>query len=104
MGGISAQFQAASRLQMPLRNNQRLELCLQGHAGTVPMNMRKDPMAAAAEIIHWIEKRCGGGRFARVVEGVQAEDNLMCTTGNINLWPNAFNVIPGSANFTLDIR
>ena len=61
-------------------------------------------MAAAAEIISWVERRCGGGRFTPGGGDVKPEDNLMCTTGNINLWPNAFNVIPGSANFTLDIR
>lgn len=61
-------------------------------------------MAAAAEVISWVEKRCGGGRYPSSSGNVDPEDNLMCTTGNINLWPNAFNVIPGSANFTLDIR
>ena len=68
------------------------------------MGMRRDPMAAAAEVIHWIEKRCGGGKYGTDGSTVDGKDNLMCTTGNINLWPNAFNVIPGSANFTLDIR
>ena len=61
-------------------------------------------MAAAAEVISWVERRCGGGRYTSGGGGVSPKDNLMCTTGNIQLWPNAFNVIPGSANFTLDIR
>jgi allantoate deiminase len=34
----------------------------QGHAGTVPMALRKDAMAAAAEVYVTIEKICGGGR------------------------------------------
>ena len=78
---------------------------LQGHAGTIPMPMRKDPMAAASEIISWVEKRCGGGSYPNPGNKAPSpEDALMCTTGSITLWPNAFNVVPGSANFSLDIR
>ncbi len=28
----------------------------------------------------------------------------MCTVGSAAIWPGASNVIPGSANFTVDIR
>ena len=78
---------------------------VQGHAGTIPMPMRKDPMAAASEIISWVERRCGGGSYPEPgVIAPSPEDALMCTTGSITLWPNAFNVVPGSANFSLDIR
>jgi hypothetical protein len=66
--------------------------------------MRKDPMAAASEIISWMEKRCGGGSYPDSLRGLSDDDNLMCTTGSITLWPNAFNVVPGSANFSLDVR
>jgi len=31
-----------------------------GHAGTVPMNLRRDAAAAAAEIVLAVEKRCNG--------------------------------------------
>ena len=78
---------------------------MQGHAGTIPMPMRKDSMAAAAELVHWVERRCGGG--AHSTEGDKhpaPEDHLVCTTGSISLWPGTFNVVPGSANFSLDIR
>ena len=61
-------------------------------------------MAAAAEAIAWMEKRCGGGSYPQPATNVSPEDNLVCTTGSISLWPNTFNVVPGSANFTLDIR
>ena len=61
-------------------------------------------MAAAAEVIAWMEKRCGGGSYPQPATNVFPEDNLVCTTGSISLWPNTFNVVPGSANFTLDIR
>lgn len=33
----------------------------QGHAGTVPMRVRRDPMAASAEIIAQLERICNGG-------------------------------------------
>jgi len=36
----------------------------QGHAGTVPMALRADPLAGAAEAVAAIERRCGGGRHA----------------------------------------
>ena len=36
---------------------------VQGHAGTVPMSLRVDALAAAAEAVAMIERRCGGGRI-----------------------------------------
>ena len=38
------------------------------------------------------------------VPGFTLEDNLVCTVGSASIWPGASNVIPGSANFTVDIR
>src|ERR1700709_255350 len=64
-----------------------------GHAGTVPMAMRRDALAGAAECITKIEELCqtdGGG--------------LVGTVGYIDAMPGATNVIPGRVNFTLDIR
>lgn len=42
----------------------------QGHAGTVPMQGRGDALAAAAEVIQLIERRCGGGPHASASEQV----------------------------------
>ena len=64
-----------------------------GHAGTVPMAMRRDALAGAAECITKIEELCrtdGGG--------------LVGTVGYIDAMPGATNVIPGRVNFTLDSR
>ena len=63
-----------------------------GHAGTVPMKLRHDALAAAAEIILAIEMR--------------ARDNpsLVATVGRIAALPGATNVIPGKASFSLDLR
>jgi allantoate deiminase len=58
-----------------------------GHAGTVPMNLRHDALAGAAELILAAEK-CGA----------------LATVGKIEVAPGASNVIPGHASLTLDVR
>ncbi|DBB00669.1 TPA: hypothetical protein ACH3X3_002344 [Trebouxia sp. C0006] len=86
---------------------------IQGHAGTVPMAIRRDPLAAAAEAINMIEEQCGGGqlpgRMQTMPNGKQAaqsiwDPSLVCTVGAISVWPGASNVIAGSTNFSVDIR
>ena len=62
------------------------------HAGTTPMNMRKDAAAAAAEIILYVENRCG-----------QAA-SLVGTVGQLQVPNGSVNVIPGACHFSLDIR
>jgi allantoate deiminase len=64
-----------------------------GHAGTVPMALRRDALAGAAECICTIEQSCRSGG-----------DGLVGTVGYINAAPGATNVIPGQAHFTIDIR
>jgi len=75
----------------------------QGHAGTVPMRLRRDPMAGAAESIHKIETIC---RKITEDEGNRGlgDDSLVCTVGSLSTWPGAVNVIPGETSFTLDVR
>jgi hypothetical protein len=70
------------------------------------MRIRQDPVAAAAEAIAMIERRCGGGSYAEAadVADFTPEENLVCTVGSLSLWPGASNVIAGSANFTVDVR
>ncbi|MSP66521.1 MAG: allantoate amidohydrolase [Alphaproteobacteria bacterium] len=63
-----------------------------GHAGTVPMTLRKDALAAAAEAILTVE------RVARSNPGVVG------TVGIVGAGPGAVNVIPGQARFTVDLR
>jgi len=81
----------------------------QGHAGTVPMVGREDSLVTAAEAITLLERRCGGGPGAPAAgtEGVmehQESDMLVCTVGEVRVWPNAPNVIPGNVQFSVDIR
>ena len=63
-----------------------------GHAGTVPMTMRHDALAAAAEMIVAIEKRCRAG------------GSLVGTVGMLEVKNGTGNVIPGEVRFTVDIR
>jgi allantoate deiminase len=64
-----------------------------GHAGTVPMAMRRDALVGAAECIVAIEEFCQSDR-----------GGLVGTVGYINAMPGATNVIPGLVSFTMDIR
>jgi allantoate deiminase len=65
-----------------------------GHAGTVPMSMRRDALAGAAEIILAVE---------RVARDSQS-DRMVATVGRIEASPGAINVIPGRAGFSLEVR
>ena len=65
-----------------------------GHAGTVPMALRHDALAGAAEIMGAVEE------IAR--QGVKA--GLVATVGEMKVRPGASNVIPGTVEFSLDVR
>jgi allantoate deiminase len=73
----------------------RLEFTFSGqanHAGTTPMNLRHDALAAAAE---WI---------LRVENLAKRTAGLVATVGFVEAKPGATNVIAGEARATLDIR
>jgi allantoate deiminase len=63
-----------------------------GHAGTTPMNLRRDALAAAAEFVVRVEST------ARRVPG------LVATVGTLSVSPGAANVIPGEVVLSLDVR
>ncbi len=65
---------------------------LASHAGTTPMNMRKDAATAAAEIVLLVERRCA-----------QASA-LVGTVGQLEVPNGSVNVIPGHCKLSLDIR
>jgi len=65
-----------------------------GHAGTVPMAIRHDAVAAAAEFIAMVEEVARNG----------VKNNLMATVGEISALPGAVNVIAKEAHLSLDIR
>ena len=63
-----------------------------GHAGTTPMNLRRDALAGAAEFVLQAEA------FAA------ARSPLVATVGTINVPSGAANVIPGETTVSLDVR
>ena len=62
------------------------------HAGTTPMHLRHDALAAAAEWITTVESLA------------LATDGLVATVGKITVEPNAGNVVPGVVLVSLDVR
>jgi allantoate deiminase len=73
----------------------RLNLTFAGqanHAGTTPMHLRRDALAAAAEWITAVEA-CA-----------RRTDGLVATVGRVSVEPNAGNVVPGVAQVSLDLR
>jgi allantoate deiminase len=84
--GVVTAIAGATRLAVSMTG-------MAGHAGTVPMALRRDALAGAAECIAAIEALC------------KADDGgLVGTVGYINAAPGATNVIPGQVSFTIDIR
>jgi N-carbamoyl-L-amino-acid hydrolase len=63
------------------------------HAGTTPMDRRRDALVSAAELTLAIN------RIARELEGRQ-----VATVGQIRAFPGAPNVIPGQVTMSLEIR
>jgi allantoate deiminase len=73
----------------------RLEFIFSGqanHAGSTPMNLRRDALAAAAEWIVAVEALA------------QRTPGLVATVGFVEAKPGATNVVAGTARATLDLR
>jgi hydantoinase/carbamoylase family amidase len=62
------------------------------HAGTTPMDKRRDALAAAAIFVQTIEA------YAASSEG------LVATVGQLTVKPGAANVVPGEVTLSLDVR
>jgi len=62
------------------------------HAGTTPMDQRRDALAAAAI-------------FVQAVEGyAESYEGLVATVGQLSVKPGAANVVPGEVTLSLDVR
>jgi allantoate deiminase len=83
--GIVTAINGASRFEVTLTGQS-------GHAGTVPMALRRDAVAAAAEMILAVE---------RLALDTPA---LVATVGRVSAQPGVVNVVPGSAAFSVDLR
>lgn len=64
------------------------------HAGTTPMNMRKDALMGLAEL---------AGELPRVLEEHGSESSV-ATIGKVDLTPGTANTVPGRVDFSLDVR
>ena len=85
--GIVTSIAGSSRYLVELKG-------VASHAGTTPMDMRKDAAAAAAEIILHVEQRCSQDQHAALVG----------TVGQLQVPRGSTNVIPGACQLSLDIR
>lgn len=83
--GIVTAIAGASRLVVTVEGRA-------GHAGTVPMTLRRDALAAAAEMVLAVEAEA------------KATPDLVATVGQIEVPRGAVNVIPARTRFSLDLR
>ena len=65
---------------------------LASHAGTTPMDRRRDAATAVAELALFVEKRA------------QSEPHLVGTVGMLEVPNGSINVVPGRCRFSLDVR
>lgn len=63
------------------------------HAGTTPMQFRKDAVSTASYFIFYLTKKAE-----------ELDPQLVATVGKLNVTPNVPNVVAGEVEFSLDIR
>lgn len=63
-----------------------------GHAGTVPMEGRRDALCAAAELVLAVEAEA------------RSHPGMVGTVGRLTPHPGAGNVVPGAAELSIDLR
>ena len=83
--GIVTAIAGATRLVISIEG-------LAGHAGTVPMKLRRDALAAASECVVAVEKVA------------TQNSGTVGTVGQVTVSPGATNVIPGEVTFSVDFR
>jgi beta-ureidopropionase / N-carbamoyl-L-amino-acid hydrolase len=62
------------------------------HAGTTPMDQRRDAAAAVAELVLFVEQRAA------------ASADTVGTVGQLSVPAGSINVVPGACHFSLDLR
>jgi len=83
--GIVSSIAGATRMNVNVRGQA-------GHAGTVPMNLRRDALVAACEMVCNVERE------------ILKSPHAVGTVGQLEVEPGAVNVIPGDVVFSIDIR
>ncbi len=63
------------------------------HAGTTPMNRRKDALVAAAQVVLAVNKL-----------GVETPGEQVATVGYLSVLPNAVNIVPAKVELKIDLR
>jgi allantoate deiminase len=94
-GPILESEEASLGIVQALVGQTRMQLVFEGqanHAGTTPMHLRHDAMAAAAE---WI---------AAVEAYADSQEGVVATVGKLEAFPGAGNVIAGKVKASLDLR
>lgn len=74
------------------------DVCVEGmeaHAGPTPMDMRRDALYAGAGLMRRVVEIANDPAFSPHGRG---------TVGQVHVYPNSRNVIPGSVTFTVDLR
>lgn len=95
-GGILEAIERDIGVVEGIVGQQRHRITIEGrtnHAGTTPMNMRRDALTTAAHLILAIED------IAKHFPG-----DPVATVGTLKIWPNSINTVPGSVELSLDIR
>ena len=67
------------------------------HSGTTPMDMRKDALVAAAQMIEYVEQICR--KYSSMEKG-----RVVGTVGAMKIEPGVINAVPGRAELSVDIR
>jgi N-carbamoyl-L-amino-acid hydrolase len=78
---------------------QRVRIIVEGqpdHAGTTPMNIRRDALVGAARIIDAIHRR------AAAMSG--KPHYVVATVGRISMTPNVPNAVPGTVEMMMEVR
>ncbi len=70
---------------------------MENHAGTTPMDMRRDALVAAAEAVSFVRRRANAiaAHYGSPTVG---------TVGRLEVFPNGINIIPGEVRIGIDIR
>lgn len=63
------------------------------HAGTTPMHLRQDALLAAAQVVVAVNE-----------VAVNNPGKQVATVGQLNVFPNATNIVPGQVELVVDIR
>lgn len=77
----------------------RVSLTVEGqpdHAGTIPMNLRRDALVGASSIVSFIAELANSK--------LGGPDYLVATVGKLDVYPNGSNVIPGKVVMTFEVR